>query len=409
MMKFLYILFFSVLIWSCTPDLTPPSIPIDENKVLNGTKPLPDESAGLIEGVYRIKPGGDEFGGYCVIKKSGEYYSVFCGKSISYFILLNGYKKGEIYFEGYWRFAQNSETGSMSLSISPENGATEILNGNKPQSLKLIGTYNIDGSNKNLTLEYQRPLNPDTNFYVIAHRGGGRNSDRLPSSENTVEMIKYCQRLGVNGIEIDLKLTKDNVVVLYHDELLNKRLINEDYFIGKISDFSYNQLKNFVTLKNGERIPKLEDALDAVLESNTIKLVWLDIKDPVLISHIAPIQKKYLEKASKSGKRLEIYIGLPEASICDEFVKMQSFETYPALCELDDSYVQKSKAKIWAPRWSLGLQSDKVNQYHSEGRKVFVWTLDVPDFIQTFIKDGKFDGILTNYPTQVAYEHYAKQ
>jgi glycerophosphoryl diester phosphodiesterase len=45
----------------------------------------------------------------------------------------------------------------------------------------------------------------------------------------------------------------------------------------------------------------------------------------------------------------------------------------------------------------------------SEGRKVFTWTLDDENYIEQFIKEGQFDGILTNYPTIVSYFHYIQE
>ncbi len=396
------------IISSCTPDMSPPLIPVDEKKMLKGTKELPAFADTLLEGVYKVKPGADEFGGKTVIKKSGQYFSVFCGKSISYFILSSGEKQGTIYFEGYWRFAQNSATGSMSLSLTPENGALDILNRKVPTKILLTGTYNIDGQSRKISLEYEKPINKSTDFFIISHRGGGRNVDRLPVSENSLEMINYCQRLGANGIEIDLKLTKDGVPVLFHDEYLNKRLINEDYFIGKISDYTYPQLKTFVTLKNGETIPTLEDALRTVVRNTSLKLVWLDVKDPALMPIIAPIQKKYMDDAKGRNRKLDILIGIPDEGILNAYLKLADYRNYPALCELDSSLLQKSSAVVWAPRWSLGLQTSRVQSFHAEGKKAFVWTLDVPDFIHTFVTEGQFDGILTNYPTQVAFEYYVK-
>ena len=398
-----------LFIISCNPDLAPPTIPIDEKKVLQGTKSLSGETDFFLEGVYRIKPGADEFGSLAVIKKTGDQFSVFFGKSISYAILYAGEKKGIIYFEGYWRFAQNSNTGSMSLTIDPTAGASDLLSGKKPSVLILTGTYKLDGVDKKISLEYQRPIHIDTNFYIISHRGGGRNIDRLPASENSVEMIKYSERLGVSGIEIDVQLTKDSVPVIFHDEYMNKRLINEDYFIGKVSDYTYAQLRAFVTLKNGELIPTLEEALKAAMINSAIKLVWLDSKDPAVVSKIAPIQKKFLDDAKSKKRNIKVLIGIPDENILNAYLKIENHQNYPALCELDSSLFIKSSAEVWAPRWSLGLQSDRVKSVHDQGKQAFVWTLDVPDFIHTFIKDGKFDGILTNYPTQVAYEFYAKE
>ncbi len=405
----LLVLVMVMILDSCNPDLTPPTIPIDEKKVLQGTKSLTSEADVLIEGVYRIKPGGDEFGPLAVIKKTGDQFSVFFGKSISYAILYAGEKKGTVYFEGYWRFAQNSNTGSMSLTIDPTAGASDVLSGKKPSVLILTGTYKLYGVDKKISLEYQRPIHIDTNYYIISHRGGGRNIDRLPASENSVEMIKYSERLGVNGIEIDVQLTKDSIPVIFHDEYMNKRLINEDYFIGKVSDYTYAQLRAFVTLKNGEKIPTLEEALKAAMDNNAIKLVWLDSKYPSVVRKIAPIQKKFLDQAKSKNRNIRVLIGIPDEDILNAYLKIDNHKNYPALCELDSSLFVKSTAEVWAPRWSLGLQPDMVKSVHDQSKQAFVWTLDVPDFIHTFIKDGKFDGILTNYPTQVAYEFYAKE
>ena len=43
-----------------------------------------------------------------------------------------------------------------------------------------------------------------------------------------------------------------------------------------------------------------------------------------------------------------------------------------------------------------------------EGRKAFTWTMDVPQYISDFIHQGKIDGILSNYPSIVAYYTYVQ-
>jgi glycerophosphoryl diester phosphodiesterase len=71
--------------------------------------------------------------------------------------------------------------------------------------------------------------------------------------------------------------------------------------------------------------------------------------------------------------------------------------------------VNDIQAKVWAPRWTLGLLTPEVSAMHAQNRKVFCWTLDNEGFIKKYIKEGDFDGILTNYPTIVAYNHYLRQ
>jgi glycerophosphoryl diester phosphodiesterase len=247
----------------------------------------------------------------------------------------------------------------------------------------------------------------DPDFKIIAHKGGGRNIDRQPFPENSISLIEYCERLGANSIEIDVQLTKDKVPVLFHDEYLSKRTINEDYFIGKLSDYTFNQLRDFVTLRNlgdskkEELIPTLDEALSAVSKNTGLRTVWLDIKDPDLISYIFPILNKYYQKGT-----LDIYIGIPDEDVFYSLKQIPDYQSIPTLCELDENYVIDVGSLIWAPRWSLGLINDRVGEMHSKGKDVFVWTLDDPVLVKTYFHDGNFDGIVTNFSPVVAYEYY---
>ena len=54
----------------------------------------------------------------------------------------------------------------------------------------------------------------------------------------------------------------------------------------------------------------------------------------------------------------------------------------------------------------MGTQNDQVRAFQAEGRRAFTWTLDDPRFIEQYIREGVFDGILTNYPMAVAYQYY---
>ncbi len=65
-----------------------------------------------------------------------------------------------------------------------------------------------------LTLKYKRPFSEEvkqSDFDILAHRGGGRNSDYLGVSENSIEMINIAERFGTTGVEIDARLSKDGV------------------------------------------------------------------------------------------------------------------------------------------------------------------------------------------------------
>ena len=60
-------------------------------------------------------------------------------------------------------------------------------------------------------------------------------------------------------------------------------------------------------------------------------------------------------------------------------------------------------------RYASDNRKNAVAGVQAAGRKAFVWTLDVPEYIAQFTNEGLFDGILSNYPSLVAYNYYVKQ
>lgn len=90
---------------------------------------------------------------------------------------------------------------------------------------------------------------------LIAHRG--LHSDAIP--ENSLAAFKAAAKSGY-AIELDVRLTADCRLVVFHDEDL-KRMCNVE---GKISHFTYEQLCCFRLLDSDERIPLLSDVLKLV-------------------------------------------------------------------------------------------------------------------------------------------------
>lgn len=108
-----------------------------------------------------------------------------------------------------------------------------------------------------------KELNNSTskNVLVVAHRGDWRHAP-----ENSLKGIENCIAMGVDVVEIDVRKTKDNQLVLMHDGSINRTTIGT----GNVSDFTLEELKQF-NLKNNQggknaeltnqRIPTLEEAL----------------------------------------------------------------------------------------------------------------------------------------------------
>lgn len=98
---------------------------------------------------------------------------------------------------------------------------------------------------------------------VIGHRGA-----KAYAPENTLESIKTAASLGVEWVELDVKLTRDGVPVIFHDEEL-ERITGVQ---GLMAEANYNDIRDldagswFGESFNGARIPTLEEAVDVILK-----------------------------------------------------------------------------------------------------------------------------------------------
>ena len=302
-MKKLIFFVFSLVMISCDTDLSVIVPDHGDRSILDQTIPLSEEAKNKLSGVYQVTEGSDHFGNQVVIKWSGNYISVFGQKNADYCVLQGGSNGSEVLFEGYWRYATNTETGLVEFRISEASGGDFLISDGDSVGIELTGLYGSDNNNpdRQVTFRYSRPFSArvtEKKFYIFAHRGGGRTSDLLPASENTTEIINLAERYGANAIEIDVKLSQDGVPFLYHDETINLRLTQKGPIWGNIEDFSFAQLRSFITLINGERIPSLHETLEFVLEQTDLKLVWLDMKSVKNdMAIVIPIQQEIMDRA----------------------------------------------------------------------------------------------------------------
>jgi glycerophosphoryl diester phosphodiesterase len=149
--------------------------------------------------------------------------------------------------------------------------------------------------------------------------------------------------------------------------------------------------------------------METVIDNTNLDFVWLDTKYDDSLNVLRSLQAEYLAKAKSVGRSLEILIGLPGDQQLAEFKELPDDDSIPSLCELTIDDVTAINAHVWAPRWTLGLQNDVVKQVQAQGRRVIAWTLDDPDYISQFINQGNFNGILSDYPTLIAYNYYVKE
>ena len=424
-MKEIYsIIIFSILFFSCKKEYRAPVPNVSgwdlfEN---SSTQHLSNISRSAMEGVYKLTKGNNEFGDLVALKWSFViekndttfHLSGFFGKDISYFICEGKILNGSILLNGYWRKMVSVATGIIRLTIKPQEGASMLLSENPFSGIDIIAIDGLFGNGQtmpNIPIHfiYDRKLNTANKFKIMSHRSGGRTSDLLPFSENSIGIIKKKAEFGSTGIEIDVRLTKDGIPILYHDNTLNTREVQKSGLLGPIENYTFDQLSTFVRLTDGEKIPTLRDALNAVIYQTPLTFVWLDTKYTGSIIEVHAIQKEYLQLAAAAGRQLEIVIGLPTDDAYNEFIKLPAYKSVPSLSEQTPEVVLNINSRVWAPRFTLGTQNELVDQVHANGKLAFVWTLDVPEYIERFINYGRFDAILSNYPSCVAYYYYVHQ
>ena len=410
-----FILFIPLLyLISCSTDLEVLVPGFGDNSIIDDTNPLAETAKQKMEGIYQVIDGVEHFGAQVVLKWSRDHLSIFGEKDAVYIILQGGSLESVLFFEGYWRYATNTQTGLAQFRISSDTGGDFIVSDGDSVRINLHGTFGSDNDfpARKVTLGFKTPLSSkvsEKNFWIVAHRGAGRTADLLPASENSLEMIDLAERFGANAIEIDVKLSNDRIPFLYHDQTINLRLTQKGPMWGDIEDFTFAQLKSFVTLINGEKIPSLREALEFVLEETNISLVWLDMKSEKNdFPEVIPIQQEIMERARNMGRDLEIFCGLPKEEKINQFLAYPAHAEVLSLNEFDIEDVRRTDSEFWGPRWTLGTQNDRVQAMQNENRRVITWTMDEPDFIKRYLREGFFDGMVTNYPTLVAYFYYTQ-
>ena len=91
---------------------------------------------------------------------------------------------------------------------------------------------------------------------LIAHRGA---FDNVSIPENSIKAFQEAIKLGL-AVEYDVQLTKDNVLVVFHDDNLY-RMTGID---KKIEDVTFDEINKLTLLDTKEHIPTLKDVLNLI-------------------------------------------------------------------------------------------------------------------------------------------------
>ncbi len=98
-------------------------------------------------------------------------------------------------------------------------------------------------------------------YLVGGHRGGGYSQ----YSDNTIQQYRNSMNLDVDILEMDVQLTKDRQIVVYHDSSLD----GKTKCSGSIRDLNFTELrKNCFYKDTKENIPSLDEVITLVNQEN---------------------------------------------------------------------------------------------------------------------------------------------
>lgn len=102
--------------------------------------------------------------------------------------------------------------------------------------------------------------------FVAAHKG-----DHMLYMENSAEAVAEAAKIGATHVEIDIRLTKDGQIVVFHNDQITYNGKNVKVNLLTLEEIKSIDLPN----SNGCKVPTLEEVFDAVLSSGNEDLVMV--------------------------------------------------------------------------------------------------------------------------------------
>ncbi|WP_029699360.1 glycerophosphodiester phosphodiesterase [Clostridium sp. Ade.TY] len=226
----------------------------------------------------------------------------------------------------------------------------------------------------------------------IAHRG---LSGLYP--ENTMLAFEKAIEAGCDGIEMDVHLTRDNKLVVCHDEEVDRTTNGS----GFIKDFTLEELRTLdAGIKFGEefkglKIPTLEEFLDFMKTND--KFINIEIKNSII--HYEGIEEKLYEMIEKYGMEDRIIVSSFDHYSIRKCIrlnrKIKTGLLYWDCIYEPYNYGQMVGANALHPEFN-SITKEIVEKAHDNLLQVNVYTVDKKEDMQKMI-DLNVDMIITDY------------
>ncbi|MGA8889921.1 MAG: glycerophosphodiester phosphodiesterase family protein [Anaeromyxobacteraceae bacterium] len=347
--------------------------------------------------------------------------------------------------EGHWRYLDVSEpdpttTGLVRLFVSPQEIVDWVCDApawdpagppgdpRPPPAVRATLTgatgNGVNAPGVPLTVSWVRARKSRQNaegrqtFFVGARQGGCKSGDNCGISGNTPEGAILAAQLGADYLEIDVRLTKDQVPIFLHQGLFPGS-VQGLYCTGWAEDYTYAELLANCRLRNGEVIPRVADMLEFIYTRTNLP-TWLDSKSPDIIVPVSAILAQLREKlvscnppppgGLKEGQRCLFpgsapiwqrgIISLPSADFVTEYQQAlaagQLAPDQHCLVEEDPSALVSIPCVAWKPRYTLGPQAAEMQSLQQQGFFTGYWTVNDLGTMDALLTSGVPNGILTN-------------
>lgn len=248
----------------------------------------------------------------------------------------------------------------------------------------------------------------EARILVQGHRGA-----RALRPENTLPAFEYAIAQGVDALELDMAVTKDDVLVISHNPEISSEICNGPKLDVPIRSLTLAQVKEYDcgAKKNprfpkqvpvaGTRIPTLDEVFDLApkgdFKFNIETKIFPDRPE------LTPAPEEFDRLVLESIRRHHV----------ESRVILQSFDfrTLRAMKKLDPSIplsaliegradfvraAREAEAGIISPEYH-SVTVENVKQAHDAGLQVIPWTADDPDAWRRLV-DARVDAIITDDP-----------
>ena len=231
---------------------------------------------------------------------------------------------------------------------------------------------------------------------IIAHRGASRKAP-----ENTGAAIRRALNSQVDMIELDVQLTQDNRLVVFHDERLERTTNGR----GALARWRYRNLarldcgSGFSPAFAGERILLASQAIRAIPASTIANLeLKRTSKEDAMIRTLV----RCLEWTRGIGR---VLISSFETSLLARLKRQRPQVARALLCRRGARQALRTAHELGCvaihPHVSLATPA-WVARAHADGLQVHVWTVDHVKGAERLIEIG-VDGIVTNVPDRLVH------